>query len=76
MTSGAVSVGMAAAAPLVVLFGIRGALLAAGVASMAAAVVARGLGLNRLRGESDGVGTTLDDNATLAPAALGAEGTA
>jgi MFS family permease len=41
MTSGAVSVGMAAAAPLVVLFGIRGALLAAGVASMAAAVVAR-----------------------------------
>jgi MFS family permease len=76
MTSGAVSVGMAAAAPLVVLFGIRGALLAAGVASMAAAVVARGLGLNRLRGESNGAVTTPNDSATLVPAALGAEGTA
>jgi hypothetical protein len=52
MTSGAVSIGMAAAAPLVVLFGIRGALLAAGVASIVAAVVARGLGLHRLRGEA------------------------
>ena len=53
-TSGAVSVGMAAAAPLVVLFGIRGALLAAGVASIVAAVVAWGLGLHGLRGERDG----------------------
>jgi MFS family permease len=56
-TSGAVSVGMAAAAPLVALFGIRGALLAAGVASIVAAVVAWGLGLHGLRGEYD---TALD----------------
>jgi MFS family permease len=51
MTAGAVSIGMAAAAPLVVLFGVRGALVAAGVASVAAAVAARALRLHRLRGE-------------------------
>jgi MFS family permease len=51
MTAGAVSVGMAAAAPLVVLFGTRGALLAAGVASVLAAVAARTLRLHHLRGE-------------------------
>ena len=43
--------GMAAAAPLVVLFGIRGALLAAGVASVLVAVAARALRLHHLRGE-------------------------
>jgi hypothetical protein len=42
---------MAAAAPLVVLFGVRGALLAAGVASVLVAVVARALRLHHLRGE-------------------------
>jgi MFS family permease len=52
MTAGAVSLGMAAAAPLVVLFGIRGALVAAGVASVLAAVVARALRLHHLRGEA------------------------
>ena len=51
MTAGAVSIGMAAAAPLVLLFGIRGALVAAGVASVLAAVVARALRLHHLRGD-------------------------
>jgi len=51
MTAGAVSLGMAAAAPLVVLFGIRGALLVAGVASVLVAVAARALRLHHLRGE-------------------------
>ena len=51
MTAGAVSIGMAAAAPLVLLFGIRGALVAAGVASVLAAVAARGLRLHHLRGD-------------------------
>jgi Transmembrane secretion effector len=51
MTFGAVSIGMAVSAPLVALFGIRGALLAAGVASIAAAFIALALRLNRLRGE-------------------------
>jgi MFS family permease len=51
MTAGAVSIGMAAAAPLVVLFGIRGALLAAGLASVLAAGGARALRLHHLRGE-------------------------
>jgi MFS family permease len=51
LTAGAVSLGMAAAAPLVVLFGIRGALLAAGVASVLVAAVARGLRLHHLRGK-------------------------
>jgi hypothetical protein len=57
MTAGAVSIGMAAAAPLVALFGIRGALLAAGVASVLAGVAARALRLHHLRGEpfSEGV---------------------
>jgi MFS family permease len=60
-TSGAVSVGMAAAAPLVALFGIRGALLAAGLASIVAAVAARGLGLHGLRGELAGAHTGTHD---------------
>jgi MFS family permease len=51
MTFGAISIGMAVSAPLVALFGIRGALLAAGVASIVAAFVALALRLNRLRGE-------------------------
>jgi hypothetical protein len=51
MTMGAVSIGMAAAAPLVAMFGVRGALLCAGVASMVAAVVALALGLQHIRGE-------------------------
>jgi MFS family permease len=70
-TSGAVSVGMAAAAPLVVLFGIRGALLAAGLASIVAALVARGIGLHRLRGEQVlAVGATaIGDLALADPAA-------
>jgi MFS family permease len=51
MTFGAVSIGMAVSAPLVALFGIRGALLAAGVASIAAAFIALALRLNRMRGE-------------------------
>jgi MFS family permease len=51
LTTGAVSLGMAVSAPLVVLFGIRGALLSAGVASIAAAGIALALRLYRLRGE-------------------------
>jgi MFS family permease len=65
MTVGAVSIGMAAAAPLVALFGIRGSLLCAGVASIVAALVALGLGLHHIRGEpvpellADGAGEPL-----------------
>jgi MFS family permease len=51
LTFGAVSIGMAVSAPLVALFGIRGALFAAGVASIVAAFVALALRLHRLRGE-------------------------
>jgi MFS family permease len=51
MTFGAISIGTAVSAPLVALFGIRGALLAAGLASIAAAFVALALRLHRLRGE-------------------------
>jgi MFS family permease len=51
LTFGAVSIGMAVSAPLVALFGIRGALFAAGTASIVAAFVALGLRLHRLRGE-------------------------
>jgi MFS family permease len=51
MTMGAVSLGTAAAAPLVALCGIRGALFGAGVASILAALVALALGLHHLRGE-------------------------
>ncbi len=51
LTFGAVSIGMAVSAPLVALFGIRGALFAAGAASILAAIVALGLRLERLRGE-------------------------
>jgi len=51
MSVGAVSVGTAASAPLVLLLGVRGALLSAGVASVAAAAVAVGLGLHHVRGE-------------------------
>jgi MFS family permease len=51
LTFGAVSIGMAVSAPLVALFGIRGALFAAGAASIVAACVALGLRLHRLRGE-------------------------
>jgi hypothetical protein len=46
-----VSIGMAAAAPLVALFGIRGSLLCAGLASIVAALVALALGLHHIRGE-------------------------
>jgi MFS family permease len=53
MTFGAVSIGMAASAPLVALFGIRGALFSAGVASIVAAFVALALRLHRLRGVPD-----------------------
>jgi len=51
LTMGAVSIGMAVSAPLVALLGIRGALLAAGVASIAAAALALALRLHHLRGE-------------------------
>jgi MFS family permease len=51
LTFGAISIGMAIAAPLVALLGIRGALFAAGAASIAAAAVALGLRLQHLRGE-------------------------
>jgi MFS family permease len=51
MTMGAVSIGMAAAAPLVALLGVRGALFSAGAASVLAAMVALALGLHHLRGE-------------------------
>jgi MFS family permease len=51
LTFGAVSIGMAVSAPLVALFGIRGALFAAGAASIVAACVALGLRLHRLQGE-------------------------
>jgi MFS family permease len=50
MTFGALSIGMAISAPLVALFGIRGALFAAGAASILAALAALGLRLHRLRG--------------------------
>jgi MFS family permease len=51
MTMGAVSIGMAAAAPLVAMFGVRGALLCAGVASIVAALVALAQGLQHIRGQ-------------------------
>jgi MFS family permease len=51
LTTGAVSIGMAVSAPMVALLGIRGALLAAGVASIAAAAAALALRLHHLRGE-------------------------
>jgi MFS family permease len=51
LTMGAVSIGMAVSAPLVALLGIRGALLAAGLASIVAAAAALALRLHRLRGE-------------------------
>jgi MFS family permease len=54
MTVGAVSIGMAVSAPLVALLGVRGALFAAGVASILAAAAALALGLHRLRGEPVG----------------------
>ncbi|HVB92356.1 MAG TPA: MFS transporter [Acidimicrobiales bacterium] len=66
MTFGAVSVGMAAAAPLVALLGVRGALLAAGVGSVGAAVAALALGLHRLRGEAP-LALTAADAGSLAP---------
>jgi hypothetical protein len=50
MTFGAVSIGTALSAPLVALFGVRGALFSAGVASVAAAGLAFILGLHHLRG--------------------------
>jgi MFS family permease len=51
MTFGAVSLGTAASAPLVALLGIRGALFAAGLASIVAALVALALGIHHLRGD-------------------------
>jgi MFS family permease len=51
LTFGAVSIGMAVSAPLVALFGVRGALFAAGAASIVAAIVAVALRLHHLRGE-------------------------
>jgi MFS family permease len=51
LTFGALSIGTAVSAPLVALLGIRGALFATGLASIAAALVALGLRLYRLRGE-------------------------
>jgi MFS family permease len=51
MTTGAVTIGLAASAPLVALLGIRGALFAAGAASIVAAVAAVALRLHHLRGE-------------------------
>jgi MFS family permease len=52
MTVGAVSLGTAASAPLVALLGVRGALFAAGMAAVVAAVAAIALGLHHIRGES------------------------
>jgi MFS family permease len=66
MTMGAVSIGMAAAAPLVALFGIRGALLCAGGASIVAALVALALGLQHIRGEP-GPEMLADAPGSLAP---------
>ncbi len=51
VTMAAVSIGLAAASPLVMLLGVRGALLCAGVAGLVAAAVALALGLHHLRGE-------------------------
>ena len=65
VTMGAVSLGMAGAAPLVALFGVRGALFCAGAASVGAAVVALALGLQHLRGEPAPVTSAPAD--TLAP---------
>jgi MFS family permease len=50
-TSGAISLGMGVSAFLVALLGVRGALLSAGVASIAAALAALLLGLHHLQGE-------------------------
>jgi MFS family permease len=68
MTMGAVSIGTAAAAPMVALLGIRGALFCAGVASILAAVAALALGLHHLRGEPAAVTPTPDSEAAGAPA--------
>jgi MFS family permease len=64
LTFGAVSIGTALSAPLVALLGVRGALFAAGVASVAAAALALALGLHRLRGEVPAMLTP--DHATTA----------
>ncbi len=61
VTMGAVSIGMAGAAPLVAVFGVRGALFCAGAASVVAAVVAFALGLHHLRGEPDPVSSAASD---------------
>ncbi len=66
LTFGAVSIGMAVSAPLVALFGVRGALFAAGAASILAAAVAVGLHLQRLRGEPARDVRQEDDNHMLA----------
>ncbi len=51
LTMGAISIGTAASAPLVALLGVRGAVFAAGMSSVVAAVIAVALGLQRVRGE-------------------------
>ena len=66
MTMGAISVGMACAVPLVALLGIRGALFAAGMAAIAAAIAALALGLHHLRGEPV-TEVTPDSAGSLAP---------
>jgi len=50
-TMGAISIGMALAAPLVALFGVRGAIVCAGLVALGAAMVGLALGLHHIRGE-------------------------
>jgi MFS family permease len=52
VTMGAMSLGIAASAPLVALLGVRGALCSAGGAAIAAALVAVFLGVGHLRGDA------------------------
>jgi hypothetical protein len=52
VTMGAMSLGIAASAPLVALLGVRGALCSAGGAAIAAALVAVFLGVGDLRGDA------------------------
>jgi MFS family permease len=65
LTMGAISLGTALASPMVALLGIRGTVFAAGMAAVAASVIALVLGLYRLQGRPS---VDLDGEAPLGSA--------
>ena len=80
LTMGAITLGTAASAPLVAALGIRGAVFAAGMAAIVAAVIAVALGLHRLQGrpsaglESEPAGASGSPaSSRLAPATASAQ---